>query len=137
MCWNCVHEYYKADGVEWDDDFPFKLPDPTPEHVEIMKLMWEFYQLPGCSVGGPLHITLDDCNVEDHCLEFCREALNDPNGYFWNHNDEKITLEEGEKIKDVGNRILDALFAMPSHSERAITINRADVYGSEPGRSFF
>lgn len=31
-----------------------------------------FYELPGNSCGGALHIVLDDGNIEDDCIEFCR-----------------------------------------------------------------
>lgn len=31
-----------------------------------------YYELPGNSCGGPMHITLDDGNVDDKCVEFCR-----------------------------------------------------------------
>ncbi|MGE4425481.1 MAG: hypothetical protein AB7G37_03400 [Solirubrobacteraceae bacterium] len=30
-----------------------------------------YYRLPGNSVGGSLHIVLDDTNVDDDCTQFC------------------------------------------------------------------
>lgn len=37
--------------------------EPTPEQVAPL-IAW-YYTLPGCSVGGALHVVLDDFNVED------------------------------------------------------------------------
>lgn len=33
------------------------------------------YSLPGCAAGGPLHIVIDDGNVDDHHLDFCAEQM--------------------------------------------------------------
>lgn len=55
MCSGCVEEY--LDGK------------PAPEMTNDMKyvaaLITFFYTLDECSVGGPLHVQLDDYNLED------------------------------------------------------------------------
>jgi len=35
------------------------------------------YSQDGCSCGGPLHIILDDCNIRDSDIEFCRDRIKD------------------------------------------------------------
>lgn len=48
-----------------------------PTVPEVIPLLREFVSQPGNSVGGNLHIVLDDGNVKDEdvqfCLERCRE----------------------------------------------------------------
>lgn len=65
----------------------------------------ELYGLPECSTGGPLHIIVDDENVEDHHLDFCRQALEE--GRHWSMDDADPVAVEA--IKLVGKEILDRL----------------------------
>jgi hypothetical protein len=48
-----------------------------PTVPEVLPLVEAYYALPGNSVGGSLHVVLDDGNVEDDhvrsCLEYARE----------------------------------------------------------------
>ena len=46
-------------------------PQPTPKFVA--SLAAQYYQLPGNSAGGNLHITLDDGNIETQHVLFCLE----------------------------------------------------------------
>lgn len=60
---------------------PFVQPDP----VLVDPLVAEFLAMPGNEVGGLLHIVLDDSNVEEEHIEWCREqarAANDED-VFW------------------------------------------------------
>lgn len=44
----------------------------VPEHLApLVKRIKDFHDRPECSVGGPLHIVLDDTNVEDHFIQWC------------------------------------------------------------------
>jgi hypothetical protein len=46
----------------------------------LKRLCKEFYRLPECGAGGPLHILLDDDNYDSGSIMFClRECLNHPN----------------------------------------------------------
>ena len=38
---------------------------------EILKLAKEYYSIEGNSIGGSLHIVLDDGNIEDDNIQFC------------------------------------------------------------------
>ena len=38
---------------------------------EILKLAKEYYLIEGNSIGGSLHIVLDDGNIEDDNIKFC------------------------------------------------------------------
>ena len=44
-----------------------------PSVREVTALAGEFYGHDGNGAGGSLHIVLDDGNVEDHSVQFCRE----------------------------------------------------------------
>lgn len=46
----------------------------SPTVAEVLPLVNAYYAKPGNSVGGNLHIVLDDCNVEDGHVEFCLRA---------------------------------------------------------------
>lgn len=39
----------------------------------------EFYKLPGCGAGGPLHILLDDDNFDDDDIIFCLQECEKEN----------------------------------------------------------
>ncbi len=43
-----------------------------PTVPEVLPKVREYYTRPGNSCGGNLHIVLDDGNVDDHNVEFCR-----------------------------------------------------------------
>ena len=42
---------------------------------DTARLIRQWYEVPGMEVGGPLHITTDDQNVEDSSLLFCLMQL--------------------------------------------------------------
>lgn len=46
--------------------------DRPPEVHEVLPVAVEYVRIPGNSVGGGLHIVLDDDNLEDHDLHWCR-----------------------------------------------------------------
>ncbi|MDP3963705.1 MAG: hypothetical protein Q8Q39_04375 [bacterium] len=50
---------------------------------DVAPLVQAYYSKPGNGVGGSLHIVLDDGNIEDSHVRFCRkhaETLNDIDG---------------------------------------------------------
>lgn len=55
-------------------------PEITPLMLETSRLIEQLYELPNCSVGGPLHILTDDQNVDDDNLAFCWGAVFDELG---------------------------------------------------------
>lgn len=60
MCYGCYEEY----------GFPKIVTESTLAAAEAAKKVYEF----SC-VGGNLHIVLDDWNIEDESLEFCRQSI--------------------------------------------------------------
>jgi hypothetical protein len=48
---------------------------PTEGHTRasVTALAKAYYAKPENSVGGNLHVVLDDGNIEDDCVKFCRE----------------------------------------------------------------
>jgi hypothetical protein len=74
------------------------MPDPVrishkPTVPEILPLANAYYAKPGNGVGGSLHIVLDDGNVDDGSVEFCR----------------KFAMEQGD---DDGVALADILLRM-------------------------
>ena len=63
----------------------------------VANLISLFYQLPKCSTGGPLHIVLDDYNIDDECLDLCEASLAEDYGHWaWSPSAELL----GHKIVD-------------------------------------
>lgn len=48
-------------------------PITKPSHAFMRGIIEAFYQQPGNGAGGSLHIVLDDLNVEDSHVDWCRE----------------------------------------------------------------
>lgn len=46
-------------------------PQPKPTFPEVEPLVRAYYVKPGNSVGGTLHIVLDDCNIKDSDIRYC------------------------------------------------------------------
>lgn len=55
MCWDCVHHYVSDGRVTMTDDMR-----------EVAILVDAIYSTPWGTTGGPLHIYLDDFNLDDH-----------------------------------------------------------------------
>jgi hypothetical protein len=51
---------------------PDKVPD-RPTVPEVRALASAYYRMPGNSVGGCLHVVLDDGNLEDGSVASCRD----------------------------------------------------------------
>lgn len=47
-------------------------PKDRPSVPEVAELARAYYEKPGNGCGGSLHIVLDDGNLEDGHIEFCR-----------------------------------------------------------------
>ena len=80
MCLSCVHDAL-CDGDPYDDENPCGHVqagslDPliqqhapaTPEMIEVATLVHDWYEVEPFGAGGPLHIQLDDFNLEDEFL---------------------------------------------------------------------
>lgn len=66
---------------------------PKPTIPDVLPLAQSYYAKPGNSVGGSLHVVLEDDNVEDSHVELCR----------------MIALEAGDED---GVRLADLLLRM-------------------------
>ncbi len=97
-------------------------PPMTSAMWELAGLCWDWYQLPGNDVGGALHVVLDDMNIEDRNLAWCRtESI----GVLW--ADEGRVPAPPEYVA-AATAILDGL-AVLDDAQRAIVVRMADVYG--------
>jgi hypothetical protein len=105
MCEHCLDEITEG-----------KRPPVTDAMRDLAGLCWDWYRMPGNDTGGPLHITLDDMNVEDSNIEFCRTNGLGPDGFWPPERDALLT------------QICDGLLAL-SEGERAMVVHIADPYG--------
>ena len=48
-------------------------PTKKPTIPEVIPIVKAYYAKPGNGVGGALHIVLDDENVEDEHIEYCKQ----------------------------------------------------------------
>lgn len=116
MCWTCVLSEVREVGTVTIEG----------DHVALGPLIRKLYATEWGSVGGPLHIVLDDSNVQDHNLDFCqaevegREHWTDP---AMNDADRALCLD-----------IIDRLRFLPTDADRAVAIQEAhDGNPSPPG----
>jgi len=117
MCYGCWVEYAKP-AID------------TPAIREVVKVIEEVYSY-SC-VGGNLHIVLDDWNLEDHSLAFCKREIErgghpeDPNHSPWYT---KIKLENPDSPEQlaVERKCHDLLFAL-TEPERASALALYDGY---------
>lgn len=101
----------------------------SPETVDAMwhlaGLVWDFYQLDSCSVGGPLHVVLDDNNIEEVHIRWCAENLDDWCAK-WASRPTEIPA-----IKAQAPAIIDGLLALTEHQRLQVTGHWANQYGSQ------
>ena len=103
MCRRCVDEYGGFDV------------DITPEMHTVANMITLFYRLPQCSTGGPLHIVVDDFNIDDACIDFCEKSLAESYGHWaWSKSAEAL-----------GRRIIDGLRPL-TLAQRAAVLWAAD-----------
>lgn len=89
---------------------------------ELVLAVCEWYDLEGNETGGPLHIVVDDYNVEDQFLDSCREAiLNDP-AYDHFREVDWTTL---------GVKILDGLYALDVPTRKKVLQEAWRVYSTK------
>lgn len=62
---------------------------PKPTIPEVEPLVRSYYSKPGNSVGGTLHIVLDDCNIKDSNVRWCLEECS------------RIGDEDGKRISEL------------------------------------
>lgn len=102
----------------------------TSELMALVAKIEAFYRLPGCGVGGPLHITVEDQNIDDHSLDFCRATLAGGTIAATYHAEGKTPERDA-----LGTAILDGLAAL-TEPERFVvcSIHWGDRYVA-PGRT--
>lgn len=78
----------------------------TKPSEHLLRLMVAaFYELPGNCVGGCLHIVLDDGNLEDHHVRWCRDEAkkrNDQDAMFM--ADVLLLYSEDERFEILATR---------------------------------
>lgn len=108
MCGDCWKEYGNP-----------KIVNPkTKEAVNLIRKVYDF----SC-VGGGLHIVLDDWNLENHHLEFCRNYIEE------NKDSQFSSIEQYE----AEGRCL-ALFMEMTIDERASALALADGFFENDGQ---
>lgn len=84
-----------------------------PTIPEVLPLVWAYRDLPGNGVGGALHIVLDDGNIDDSSILFCK----------------KYAEERG----DVNGARLCKILLKMSKTQRAALSHRFYNHDPEPG----
>lgn len=74
MCTGCLHDAVCHDGESCDcgkmtlAEFYATLPEAEPATLAVVPLIRQWFRLPNFTTGGPLHVQLDDYNLEDEHL---------------------------------------------------------------------
>lgn len=85
------------------------LKDATEEENEFAKLVAWLYGTSWGTVGGPLHIVLDDHNLEDAHIQYCAAEVKVDNGF-------ELTEDDVVKCK----RIIEILLKTPFRERLAL-----------------
>lgn len=86
----------------------------------LAELVAELYSMPECGVGGPLHIVLDDGNIDDEGIYFCMRSIREHFSVVQGLN--------GNAIIEVCSEIAEILLSMPMEQ-------RQELYESNWGRA--
>lgn len=119
MCWTCVADEYEEAGLpvpDWEETI--RALHANESHRDLVVAIGDWYEIPLCSVGGPLHITTDDNNVDDRSLDFCEENLERYRRGGGYKDPDCPPLTEADL--DLGQSIIDGLRALPLHTRSAI-----------------
>ena len=121
MCYRCWTEMGKPSNV-------------TPAAIEAAGLAKRLYELDAS--GADLHIVLDDWNLADENVAFCRSQLSE--SFDWSRYSEKVLLYFNERhtipgLLDIERGILDLIEPMPE-SERGAMMALFDEYIDETGK---
>lgn len=110
MCWGCVYGIHAGhigvDGLTDDQRAELRDRAALPEVAAAAREVQHLYALPGCAVGGPLHVVVDDTNVSDEHLMYARKNLGTAGDY-------------SAEVIAQARRVLDVLDALPV-TDRAI-----------------
>jgi hypothetical protein len=68
---------------------------------QLTELIRELYAVPECGVGGPLHIVLDDGNIDDESIYFCMRTMR--------KHETVVQGMNGNAIIEICEEIADAL----------------------------
>jgi hypothetical protein len=124
MCYGCAVEIV-CDIDLSEDDPPVKIPWPTiTEEMRLCAILVEnLYELPHGGTGGPLHIAVDDYNIDAMSLAFCRNEVEggDTDGWYG---------ESWGALAEVSLRILNLMDEM-SEPERATMLALRDDFIKE------
>lgn len=72
-----------------------------PTVLEVLQLVRTYYAKPGNGAGGCLHLVLDDGNIQDNHVEFCRDYArqeNDDDGVILATSLLKMSLDQRKEI---------------------------------------
>jgi hypothetical protein len=125
MCLSCVIEEVTGFDLQTDEGHEalqvlkekggrIEWPKATNEMIECAAYVSALYANPAGGTGGPLHVTVDDYNIDDINLDGCRNGIDN-----WESYDE--TPEQELRVKALSRWILDLLYPM-STVERSVTL---------------
>ena len=119
MCYYCAVEY--VTGIDTSkEDVPEHIdwPPITDEMRKAALLIRDLYELPEGGTGGPLHVVVDDYNVEDDSIDFYGRCVRGENT---DCDDASYYGEAWPALQDVSQQII-GLFRQMTVAERATTL---------------
>lgn len=81
--------------------------------IDARGLKERLYSFPTCVMGGPLHIVVDDLNVDDASLDFCERELD---GHW---SIDEAAPEDRPRIREIGAALITALRPLAIEDRRA------------------
>lgn len=90
--------------------------------MRVRELVERLRTLPNCELGGPLHIVVDDGNVDDSHLDFCERDIDTHWSMVGSENHGTPTLDERQEIKRVCLAIIADLRSL-TRPERFIAVD--------------
>lgn len=111
MCDGCIEEYLEGEGRTGFT------PEELAPYTLVVLAIAGYYQLPRCDCGGPLHVVLDDVNVDDDTIQSNLDDLDEWLAATW-HN-EPLSPGMDAVVRVTTQDLAAQLLAIPSLAIRA------------------
>lgn len=104
-----IDERWGIEVDEWYERITALADNATPEMTAVAAAIKAFYQHPECGVGGPLHIVIEDNNVETHHIEWCMSP------------ERNLEADWPADVIADARKIADSLLALTEDARAAVT----------------
>jgi len=122
MCRQCVAHYMIGHGhntaIDAEAWAAIEWPEQTVEMAALAHHLSNLYLFTNCAMGGPLHIVVEDYNVEDVHIDYCERTLDDHWSVVGAPPDEQAAIVECSRV------VIDLLRQM-DEKQRVVALGRA------------